>query len=148
MSFLSSRNSKQNQLEIARQLSFRKLWCELPDIIKSGILKTLSVEERKLQEAMYEVITSEATYLRSLDVLIEHFMEDPGMNPNLPEGRRVLDKRQHHVIFSNVREVREVSARFLEDLENRQKEGTVIRNITDIVLEYVSLMFYKIMNMH
>ena len=60
---------------------------------------------------MFEVITSEATYLRSLDVLISHFMEDPGMNPGLPEGRRVLDKRQHHVIFSNVREVRDTSAR-------------------------------------
>ena len=62
-------------------------------------------------QAMFEVVTTEATYLRSLDVLIEHFMEDPGMNPDLPEGRRVLDKRQHHVIFSNVQEVREVSAR-------------------------------------
>ena len=60
---------------------------------------------------MFEVITSEATYLRSLDVLIEHFVEDPGMNPSLPEGRRVLDKRQHHVIFSNVREVRDICAR-------------------------------------
>ena len=62
-------------------------------------------------QAMFEVVTTEATYLRSLDVLIEHFMEDPGMNPHLPEGRRVLDKRQHHVIFSNVQEVREISAR-------------------------------------
>ena len=72
---------------------------------------SLNEEEKKLQEAMFEVITSEATYLRSLDVLIEHFMSDPGMNPNLPDGRRVLDKRQHHVIFSNVREIRDVSAR-------------------------------------
>ena len=57
------------------------------------------------------MVTTEATYLRSLDVLIDHFMEDAGMNPNLPEGRRVLEKRQHHVIFSNVKEVREISAR-------------------------------------
>ena len=64
-----------------------------------------------LVQAIFEVVTTEATYLRSLDVLIDHFMEDPGMNPNLPEGRRVLDKRQHHVIFSNVQEVREISAR-------------------------------------
>ena len=63
-------------------------------------------------QAIFEVVTTEATYLRSLDVLIDHFMEDPGMNPNLPEGRRVLDKRQHHVIFSNVGEVREISARW------------------------------------
>lgn len=129
---------KQNQLEIARQLSQRKLWCEQPDVIKSGLLKSLSEEEKKLQEAMFEVIASEATYLRSLDVLIEHFMDDPGMNPNLPEGRRVLDKRQHHVIFSNVREVRDVSARFLNDLEQRQMEGPVVRNISDIILDYVS----------
>lgn len=129
---------KQNQLEIARQLSQRKLWCEQPDVIKSGLLKTLGEEEKKLQEAMFEVIASEATYLRSLDVLIDHFMDDPGMNPNLPEGRRVLDKRQHHVIFSNVREVRDVSAKFLNELESRQRENPVVRNISDIVLDYVS----------
>ena len=77
---------------------------------------------------MFEVITSEATYLRSLDVLISHFMEDPGMNPGLPEGRRVLDKRQHHVIFSNVREVRDTSARYAfgreaAGMEEREMEG-------------------------
>lgn len=89
-------------------------------------------------QAIFEVITSEVTYLRSLDVLIKHFMEDPGMNPNLPEGRRVIDKRQHHVIFSNVREVREVSGRFLEELQSRQRESAVVRNISDIILDYVS----------
>ena len=61
------------------------------------------------------------------------------MNPHLPEGRRVMDKRQHHVIFSNVREVREVSARFLEELQSRQRESAVVRNISDIVLNYVSV---------
>jgi hypothetical protein len=130
---------KQNQLEIARQLSQRKLWCEQPEVITSGILMSLSDEEKKLQEAMFEVISSEATYLRSLDVLIDHFMDDPGMNPNLPEGRRVLDKRQHHVIFSNVREVRDVSAKFLSDLQLRQKESPVVKNISDIILDYVSV---------
>ena len=58
---------------------------------------------------MFEVITSEASYLRSLNVLIEHFMDDPGMNPNLPEDRRVITKKQFHFVFSNVREIRTVS---------------------------------------
>ena len=44
------RGKKQNQLELARQLSQRKLWCELPEVIKSGVLDTLTSEERKLQE--------------------------------------------------------------------------------------------------
>lgn len=129
---------EKNQLELARELSLRKLWCELPEVIESGVLDKLSDEERKLQEAIFEVISSEATYLRSLDVLIEHFMDDPGMSPYLPEGRRVLDKRQHHVIFSNVKEVRTASAQFLEQLQKRQKESAVVKNITDIILEFVS----------
>lgn len=62
---------------------------------------------------MYEVITSEVSYLRSLDVLIDHFMSDPGMNPNLPDERRVLSKRQHQVIFSNVREIRDISSKYV-----------------------------------
>ncbi len=41
---------KQNQLELARQLSMRKLWCELPEVIESGVLDKLTSDERKLQE--------------------------------------------------------------------------------------------------
>ena len=61
---------------------------------------------------MFEVIATEGSYVRSLDVLVAHFMEDPGMNPELPDGRRVLNRRQYHVIFSNVREVHEVAKRY------------------------------------
>ncbi len=41
---------KQNQLDLARQLSMRSLWCEQPEIIQSGLLDKLSSEERNLQE--------------------------------------------------------------------------------------------------
>jgi hypothetical protein len=45
---------KQNQLELARQLSCqRKLWCEQPEVVMSGVLDTLTSEERKLQEVWY-----------------------------------------------------------------------------------------------
>jgi neuronal guanine nucleotide exchange factor len=105
----------------------------------------MSDQDRKLQEAMFEVLTSEASYLRSLKVLVEHFMDDPGMNPNLPEGRRVLDKRQHHVIFSNVKEVQLISTQFLKDLQVRQRESAIIQNICDIVLKYVSTVVMEIL---
>ena len=58
---------------------------------------------------MFEVIATESSYVRSLDILVNHFMNDAGMNPDLPDGRRVLTRHQYHVIFSNVREVREVA---------------------------------------
>ncbi len=35
-------------------------------------------------------------------------------------------------------QVREVSARFLEKLQRRQRESAVVRNISDIILEFVS----------
>ncbi len=38
-------------------------------------------------------------------------MDDPGMNPNLDDSRRVISKRQYHVVYSNVREIRQVSAK-------------------------------------
>lgn len=44
---------KQNQLELARHLSWRKLWCELPEVISSGVLDMLTSEERKLQEVCH-----------------------------------------------------------------------------------------------
>ena len=49
-SALPPTGKKQNQLELARQLSLRRLWCELPEVIESGVLDTLTPEERKLQE--------------------------------------------------------------------------------------------------
>ena len=44
------RGRGQSQLALARQLLMRRLWCEQPDVINSGILKLLTDEERKLQE--------------------------------------------------------------------------------------------------
>lgn len=36
-------------------------------------------DTKKLQEAYFEVITSEASYLRSINILITHFMAAPEM---------------------------------------------------------------------
>ncbi|XP_039301038.1 translation initiation factor IF-2-like, partial [Nilaparvata lugens] len=56
-----------------KQGHHRTLWCEIPEVINSEILKTLSKDERRIQEAKFEVMTSEASYLKSLTVLEKHF---------------------------------------------------------------------------
>lgn len=43
----------------------------------AGLLEKLDDKAKKLQEAFFEVITSEASYLRSLNILITHFMAAP-----------------------------------------------------------------------
>ncbi|XP_077357348.1 rho guanine nucleotide exchange factor 15 isoform X2 [Festucalex cinctus] len=102
------------------------LWQNLPKVRESGILEQLTPEQCKYQESMFEVLTSEASYLRSLYVLTEHFLE----NRELEETLVIRDKKP---LFSNVLRVREVSERFLKDLEDRVFENIMFSDICDII---------------
>ncbi|XP_061815280.1 rho guanine nucleotide exchange factor 15 isoform X1 [Nerophis lumbriciformis] len=102
------------------------LWRDVPAVQESGVLENLTNAQCKYQESMFEVLTSEASYLRSLHVLTEHFLE----NRELKETLVHMDKKP---LFSNIFRVREVSERFLKDLEDRVFENIVFSDICDIV---------------
>lgn len=55
-------------------------------------------------QAMFEVITSEASYLRSLLVAVLHFQNSPVL-------REVLTVARLHRLFSNLAQVKDVSER-------------------------------------
>ncbi|XP_056432141.1 rho guanine nucleotide exchange factor 15, partial [Gadus chalcogrammus] len=102
------------------------LWQDLPAVRDSGVLENISPEDCKYQESMFEVLTSEASYLRSLRVLTNHFHE----SRDLEEAMIVRDRK---TLFSNVLRVREVSERFLKDLEDRMEQNLVFTDICDII---------------
>ncbi|XP_027143742.1 rho guanine nucleotide exchange factor 15 isoform X1 [Larimichthys crocea] len=102
------------------------LWQDLPNVRDSGVLEQLTPEQCKYQESMFEVLTSEASYLRSLRVLTEHFLN----NRDLDETLIIRDKK---TLFSNILRVREVSERFLKDLEDRIFEDLVFPDICGII---------------
>ncbi|XP_047466011.1 rho guanine nucleotide exchange factor 15 [Mugil cephalus] len=102
------------------------LWQELPAVRESGVLEQLTPEQCKYQESMFEVLTSEASYLRSLRVLTEHFL-------NSRELQDTIIIRDRKPLFSNVLRVREVSERFLIDLEDRIFKDVVFSDICDII---------------
>uniref|UniRef100_A0A8C5ETI9 Rho guanine nucleotide exchange factor 15-like n=1 Tax=Gouania willdenowi TaxID=441366 RepID=A0A8C5ETI9_GOUWI len=102
------------------------LWQDLQKVRDSGVLEQLSPELCKYQESMFEVVTSETSYLRSLRVLTDHFMD----NRELEKTLIIRDKK---TLFSNVLRVREVSERFLKDLEERVFEELVFPDICDII---------------
>ncbi|XP_076357268.1 uncharacterized protein LOC143250508 isoform X2 [Tachypleus tridentatus] len=116
----------------------RTLWCELPEVIHSGLLKDISVQELKLQEAMFEIITSEASYLRSLDILVEHFMMCPEL---MSSTDCVLDRMEREYLFSDILPVKNVSQKLLADLEKRWKENLYMYDICDILYKYASSHF-------
>ncbi|XP_018427958.1 PREDICTED: ephexin-1-like [Nanorana parkeri] len=105
------------------------LWQELPSVMESGVLESMSNDEKKMQESMFEVLTSEVSYLRSLNVLTEHFL-------GCRDLQETLIVREKKILFSNILRVKEVSERFLMDLESRVDEDVVISDICDIIYHH------------
>ncbi|XP_066135288.1 ephexin-1 isoform X4 [Saccopteryx bilineata] len=107
------------------------LWQDLPEIQSSGVLDILQPEEVRLQEAMFELVTSEASYYKSLSLLVSHFMENERL-------KKILHPSEAHILFSNVLDVMAASERFLLELERRMEENIVISDVCDIVHRYAA----------
>ncbi|KAL7859863.1 hypothetical protein SRHO_G00150100 [Serrasalmus rhombeus] len=105
------------------------LWQDIPDVRGSGELDNFSNEERKLQEAKFELVTSEASYIRSLTIAVDHFM----MSPELTE---CLGTQERQWLFSKLPDVKDVSEKFLQDLEHRLEADILRFDVCDIVLEH------------
>ena len=77
-------------------------WRRLPEVISSGQLRTLPKRNIELQEAMFELITSEASFLTRLWILEEHF---------IPKLSHLLDSREKRDLFEFVHPIRKTSER-------------------------------------
>jgi len=119
----------------------RILWCHLPSVRSSGVLENLEPRERKRQEAMFEVLTSEASYLKSLNILVNHFMNECLEKVDHVQEEKVLDKQQFHFLFGGLPKIKSVSERFLQSLRGRQEESFIISSISDLVHDYASTQF-------
>ncbi|XP_077205411.1 ephexin-1 isoform X2 [Paroedura picta] len=118
------------QINLLRNSTSRfNLWQDLPEVRSSGVLNILQPDEIKLQEAMFELVTSEASYYKSMNLLIYHFMENERL-------KKILHPSEAHILFSNLQDVMAVSERFLLDLEKRLEENIVISDICDIVYHH------------
>lgn len=105
------------------------LWQDIPDVRGSGVLATLSLRDCKLQEAKFELITSEASYIHSLSVAVGHFLG----SAELSECLGAQDKQW---LFSKLPEVKSTSERFLQDLEQRLEADVLRFSVCDVVLHH------------
>ncbi|XP_030071874.1 ephexin-1 isoform X4 [Microcaecilia unicolor] len=78
---------------------------------------------------MFELVTSEASYYKSLSLMVSLFVE----NENL---KSALNQSEAHFLFSNILEVLVTSERFLLDLEQRIEENIVISDVCDIIYQH------------
>ncbi|MBN3306779.1 ARHGG factor, partial [Amia calva] len=109
-------------------------WSQLPQVQEQGILQMITAEERKRQEAIFEIITSEYSYQHSLSILVRLFKGSH-------ELRKTMTATEHHHLFSNISEIQAISQLFFEDLEMRHRDNPLIRNISDIVQNYAANYF-------
>ncbi|XP_010192202.1 PREDICTED: rho guanine nucleotide exchange factor 5, partial [Mesitornis unicolor] len=123
---LSPQDSYLQRLSVSSNAS---LWQDIPMIRGSRMLLNMSRDEQKLQEAKFELIMSEASYLRSLNVAVDHFQRSA-------ELQAMLTNQERQWLFSRLPDVRDVSASFLFDLEEKFEEDMFTFHVCDVALKH------------
>lgn len=113
----------------------RTLWCEIPEVIQSAVLSTLSSTQKKLQEAKFEMMTSEASYLNSLNVLTDHFIASIGSCDSLSEGER-------DILFAKIPAVKRCSEKLLGDLEHCWQDNILLHGICEMIQKHAEENFF------
>ncbi|XP_058066094.1 uncharacterized protein LOC131215719 [Anopheles bellator] len=115
----------------------RTLWCEIPEVRNSEILATLTPTEKRLQEAKFEILTSEASYLKSLNLLRTHFVNHPAFR-----DVRILSSAERKTLFSSIIPVQECSDRLLCDLENCWQDNIMLLGLSHSIYKHAEKQFH------
>ncbi|CAL8107441.1 unnamed protein product [Calicophoron daubneyi] len=130
--------------EIAGTGPNRVMWSKMPEVVNLRLSENLSSAEKKLQEALFEIITSEASYYRSLSVLIEVFYKAPAMQPGSPGS--VLTPVDKHHLFSNVLEIHVTSENFLRAMEACFRKDPMLVSLCGIIYQHAETKFDAYVN--
>ncbi|XP_037765107.1 rho guanine nucleotide exchange factor 26 isoform X2 [Chelonia mydas] len=129
-----SKEQKSEERIVIQYTPLRSTWSQLSVVKKNGLSQTISQEERKRQEAIFEVISSEHSYLLSLEILIRMFKNSKDLS-------LTMTKTEKHHLFSNIADVCEASKKFFKELEARHQNNIFIEDISDIVEKHTASTF-------
>ncbi|XP_033342459.2 ephexin isoform X1 [Megalopta genalis] len=107
----------------------RTLWHQTPQVVGTDLLQRLTAEEKKIQEAKFEILTSEASYLNSLRVLENEFMNEASI-------RDTLTSDEKEKLFGSIPGVLQASERFLAELEAVWRQDPMLHELPDVLLKY------------
>uniref|UniRef100_A0A0X3PU80 Rho guanine nucleotide exchange factor 16 n=1 Tax=Schistocephalus solidus TaxID=70667 RepID=A0A0X3PU80_SCHSO len=112
----------------------RAHWADMHEVVERGLVVGLSSYERNLQEARFEILTSEASYFKSLNVLVDFFYKAPVFTPGTPNA--IVTAFDKHQLFSNILDIHVTSENLLHALETHFKENPMMDKICDILYEH------------
>ncbi|XP_055781178.1 trichohyalin-like isoform X1 [Salvelinus fontinalis] len=105
------------------------LWQEIPEVRNSAEFGELTDNQRRLQEVQFEVVTSEASYCRSLDIVVDHFVKSKQLG-------ELLTTQDRSWLFSRLADVRAISHSFLSKLEERVESDMMHFTVCDIIARH------------
>ncbi|GAB1290758.1 Rho guanine nucleotide exchange factor 5 [Apodemus speciosus] len=117
--------SSDSYLQRLSMASSGSLWQEIPVVRNSTVLLSMTHEDQKLQEAKFELIVSEASYLRSLNIAVDHFQHSAQL-------RATLSNQEHQWLFSRLQDM------FLSDLEENFENNIFSFQVCDVVLNHAT----------
>ena len=110
-----------------------KLWKQLPEV--APFLSTISTDEVERQEIIYELVVTETSYNRDLDLVVRRFITPLQALIGTPK----FTQMDFDSIFLNLRTIIKVNAAFLVDLQQRSKEQwPLITAVGDLILNHVT----------
>lgn len=114
----------------------QKLWI---NTVSQEVADSVNEREKKRQEVISELCYTERDFVKDLEYMQDFWLKplrshNPGNPSPIPEHRREKFLR---TVFANCSEVYAVNSRMAEALTRRQQQNPVVRNVGDILLEYV-----------
>ncbi|XP_034243458.1 rho guanine nucleotide exchange factor 15-like [Thrips palmi] len=106
----------------------RALWCETQEVQRSGLLDRLNTAESALQEAKFEVLSSEESYLRSLDMLAHRVAAMDA----LQDGCLIAD-HERDAVTKFLDAARACSMRFASALRAQWCQDVMMRGLCTLV---------------
>nr|XP_049695399.1 uncharacterized protein LOC110372689 isoform X2 [Helicoverpa armigera] len=114
----------------------RTLWCEVPEVLNSAVLSSLAPAQKRLQEAKFELLTSEASYLNSLNVLEANFIAHPAFR-----DPHIMPRNDWETLFATILPVRKCSQLLMNELEKCWQDNILLQGICDIVRQHAEQHF-------
>ncbi|KAJ7221504.1 hypothetical protein GGX14DRAFT_492415 [Mycena pura] len=113
----------------ANSPAFGSSWASLVD---KSALDGIPTSERRRQEAIFELIATEVTYVQDLQLIVETFYSSM---------MQLLERKAITVVFANIEDILLTNTAFMSSLEERQKECRLyVDRIGDVLRDHLSNM--------
>ena len=116
-------------------------WAGQPNVQSSGILNEISDKERKIQEAMYEVISNEQMFYKSMDIVVNHFYHS--LNVKFSSETHPQFAQPLNLIFKNADKFLEISDKLLGEIDEKQADKVLVEPYFDILVKIMSTIMLK-----